>query len=378
MGGITMIKCAFFPVLPTTVPIVRHLIRNSTEFMITTLLSFPGSGLIGEDGSIADYREHIGLDVQVDLDRNSQCWECLLIADHQDGINIVKNNEYTKQLIVLALSLHKRVVCSKIFTPEECESFKKIAAESHSCFVYLPNKMPVLPVRSAGPLKRLHSFNILFGSIVSDPTIMDTCFGCVEQLSKTHHIAALSTNENPTLCGMQSLYPILHSSLTEIEKVYAINQYLTDIERENHPEIIILHLSEPILPFDEMVPGGFGMVPFIISKSVPTDLFICGIPFALYSPEFAKKLSDGLLGQNGYPVDGISLSNLLIDSTTITNEEHVSVVFVQNELVESHSDSFNLADSIPVYNAIRQDEKNQLTLSIEESYLDYSSTHVIP
>ncbi len=373
-----MIKCAFFPTLPATLPVVRYIMDGCTEYKITTLLSFPGSGLIGEDGGFADYRERLGLCVQEEIEKDSHLWDCLLVADHQDVLNKEKNDEYTKQLVLAAIRLQKRVVCSKRLTTEERESFERIAAANNCGFMYLPAQVPPMPSKPAGALERLHSFYILFGSIVSDPISMGTCLKCVEQLSQKYRVIVFSTDENSLLCETKTLYPILYSSASEVEKVYAVNRFLADIERRSHPEIVILHISEPVLPFDDTVPNGFGILPFMLAKSIPTNLFSCIIPFIYYSVEFAENLSEGIFRQNGYPVDGISISNLLIDSSSAVDKERVSIVYVKNEVVENYSNPVHPVDSIPVYNTFSHDEMTRLALDIEDAYLQFASTRVIP
>lgn len=371
-----MISCAFFPTLATTLPIIRHIMNSSTEYSIEVLLSFPGSCPVGQDGSISDCREPLGINVQVDIMKDVFKWERLLVADHKDILNAEKNNEYTKQLIITALHLQKDVVCSKRINKTDYEDFSKLAKDNACRFIYLPSEKDIKPLRNTGALERLHSFYILFGTIVNDSTSMDACFSCAELLSRFHSLSVFSTEENPIIGDVHSLYPIIHSRISESEKVYSINHYFASVESQNHSEITILHLSEPMLSFDDFDPNGFGIIPFLLSKSIPTNLFFCSLPFNYFSKEFAENLSDGVLRQNGYPIDGVVLSNVLIDSSHTSEGSHMSVVHVNKQLIESRA--YRNDDSIPAYNLLTLEGKAKIVKAIKEAYSQFMLSRVIP
>lgn len=371
-----MISCAFFPTLATTLPIIRHIMNSSQEYSIAVLLSFPGSCLVGQDGSISDCREPLGINVQVDIMKDVFKWERLLVADHKDILNAEKNNEYTKQLIITALSLRKDVVCSKRINKTDYAQFSKLATDNACHFIYLPSDCDISSLRNTGALERLHSFYVLFGGIINDSIPMDACFRCAEALSRFHSLSIFSTEENPIIGGVHSLYPIIHSTISESEKVYSINHYFANVESQDHSEITFLHLSEPMLSFDDFEPNGFGIIPFLISKSIPTNLFFCGLPYNYYSTEFAENLSDGVLRQNGYPIDGLILSNVLIDSTSTSEGSHTSVVYVNKQLIEDRS--YRNDGAIPAYNLFALEDKAQMVKTIKEAYSQFVLSRVIP
>lgn len=373
-----MIPCAVFPLLPTTIPIVRHIMNSSSEYAITTLLSFPGTGVEGQDGSIVDCREPLGMNIQIDIKKEPYKWDCLLVFEHQETLQPRQNDQYTERIIISALKMHKKVVCAKRLSLDAREHFKKVEADNHCQFIYLPFDWTSPSVKKVGALRRLHSFYVLFGSVINDTTSLDACFSCVEMLSKTHRVSVVSTEENTLMCGTKSLAPIIHAQIPEIEKVYAINQYLADAEYERHPEITVVFLSEPMLAFDDTEPNGFGIIPFMLSKSMQTQMFICSVPFSYQSQSFYKYLSDGVLHQYGYPIDGICLSNILLDSTSSAERKHISAVYMNNKFVDGSFHSTGATNGIPTYNTLNSNEKKRLVSEIESAFSDYISSRVIP
>lgn len=373
-----MIPCAAFPILPTTAPIIRHIIKSSTMYSITTVLTFPGTGIEGQDGSVVDCREPLGLNIQVDITKEPHKWYSLLVFDHEETSQPNQSDQYTAKIITSALKMHKNVICAKRFPPDVCEHFKAVGAENNSSFKYLPENWKVHTTKRRGALTRLQSFYILFGSIISDASSLDVSLSCFEALSKTHRVSFVSTEENSLLCGANSIVPIVHAPITETERVYEINRYLADIENRTHPEITILHLAEPVLAFDDTEPNGFGIIPYILSKSVPTHAFLCSIPFLYNTQSFIEHLNNGIIGQYGYPVDGICLSNVLLDSTSIAERKRISVVYMKSQFVESWLASNRTAIEIPTYNNLNANEKQRLLSDVESFYSDFMMSRVIP
>lgn len=374
-----MIACAFFPALPNTLPIIRSIIREKKNYSLTTLLSFPGFGLGDRDAGFLDLRDSVGLTIQTELSADNNNWECLLVADHQDDMNKEYNDSYTLQMMISAMCLHKDVKCAKRLSSSECNTCISIAKINNCNFTYLPHEEETR-YKTIGPLERLHSFYILFGSITYDAQSLDACLNCFEELSKVYRAVSLSTDENPLLCGVKSLFPIIHATFSETEKVYGMNQFFANIERTSHPELIFIHTKEPVLAFDDVVPNGFGLVPYMLSKAIPTNLFICSLPYLYCNPVFADNLNNGCMNQNGYPIDGIIASNMLIDASGISERERVSATYVPGKIVERQLSAYQQLEEeqIPTYNVISKSGIEQLVSDIAEVFREYSSIRVIP
>lgn len=374
-----MIACAFFPTLPNTLPIIRSIMREKKDYSLTTLLSFPGFSLGGRDAASLDLRDHVGLTIQTEVSAENNNWECLLVADHQDDMNQEQNDSYTLRMMISAMCFHKDVICAKRLSSADYNTCITIAKMNNCNFTYLPDE-EVPRDKAFGPLERLHSFYIQFGSIIYDAQSLDAYLYCIEKLSKTHRVVSLSTDENPLLCGVKSLFPIIHATISEAEKVYSMNRFCANIEKTSRPEVIFIHTKEPLLAFDDVVTNGFGLIPYMLSKAIPTNLFICSLPYSYCNPVFADNLNKGCMNQNGYSIDGIIASNMLIDASGISERERVSATYVPERIVEKQLPANQQLEEeqIPIYNVIGKSGKVQLVSDIEEVFRQFSSIRVIP
>jgi len=371
-------SCAFFPTSPYTLPLIRHIIREGKGFKLTALLSYPGFGLDGLDGSFADLRDCIGLNVHSDIREECCKWERLIVANHHDYLNSESNNRYVISLIMTAFKLKKDVVCVQRLNLDDYESCLCVAKANNCRLIYLPDLSVFTATKPINRLEKLHAFYILFGGIIPDASSMDAFFCCAEALSRKHRVSLISSEENTKLCKVNSIHSIIRSSISEENKIYEINYKLSCVEQREHPEIVLVYSEEPVVAFNDESFNGFGIVPFILSKALRTDLFMCSVPVSYYSPSFIGNLSEGILNQNGYSIDGISISNQLVDNSGILDKEHLSVTYVQRQVVDNIKLQYQSYSSIPAYNLIDDSEKERMAFDIEQAYLESIRTKIIP
>ena len=343
-----MINCAFYPVLATTIPVVRFINQGSSLYRITTLLSFPGSGLDGHDGGEADNGVSVGIKVVSDIHCGLDNWECLLIADSTNEFGTDDDDDVAMHIILQAIESKKAVICVRHLLEDDVCFFKKLASIKGVQFQYMRNAESKEPI-NRGPLKAIPSFVVLFGGVLKDPRVFETFLTSFLELSRVNNVIAFSTDLNAPLCGINPLAPCLRNTLSEQDKIYSINAQIARCCKNEHPRIILIHVSEPLVAYSELIPNGFGIVPFLLSKALKIDCCICGIPFSLCSTEFIHNLSCGLLAQNGYSVDAAILSNLLLDIPISIEKESTSVTYIPYSELENDYTIFN-TETIPVYN----------------------------
>ena len=133
-----MHSCAFYPVTASTIPIVRFINQGSEVYRITTLLSFPGSGLDGRDGGYADNGTSLGLTVKTNIMEGIEDWDYLIVAEHRSEL-IANNDDGIAFCTILdALEAGKSVICTKRFSEDDVRLFDKVASMKRLSFQYLP------------------------------------------------------------------------------------------------------------------------------------------------------------------------------------------------------------------------------------------------
>lgn len=375
-----MIPCAFYPVTADTIPVVRQINRYADEKRIVTLISFPGSGLAGKDGGYADCGCEVGIKVQERIEYESSMWECLIVAffgDH-DQEELSERQSHTVRMIDYALSMKKQVVCAQGLSEENLEYFRNKARNEKCDFCYLPIDTIKTAPRFDGATKAIHSFCVLFGNVVQDSASFEAFLQCSSELSKTFPIISISTDDNAMLCGFNSVSHILRSGISETQKIYQINRLVAGASERERPELVLIHISNAMLAYNDSVPNGFGVIPFMFSKAVPTHCFICTIPFALSFPDFVEELSKGIENQNGYPVEGIVVSNMLIDSPAVFESESISATYAPISTIEETLQYYTNNGETPAFCITNQTNIDKLVALLVDGLNQFKLSSTIP
>ena len=185
-----------------------------------------------------------------------------------------------------------------------------------------------------GRLERLNAFYAAFGSVIGDASSLTVVSKCFEQLDTKCRVSVVSTDINAELYGAHSIYHILHSNLSEAAKIYAINSYMKSIEQKEKPTIVLVLMLEPLVEYSETVPNDFGIIPFLLSKAIPTDFLECSVPYDLCNAAFIINMSDGIEKQNGYPVDAVHFSNVVVDYTLVDEQDLISAAYIPTSQIK--------------------------------------------
>lgn len=237
-----------------------------------------------------------------------------------------------KRLVEYALQNGKLVVCNLTLESTILKRFREMNRLYEGVFEYVvPQYIPVEPQHGI-PLK-LTAKTILVGSVIPDVESLSLSFEIINRLSRNHRIAAFTTSENGNLLGMVSLYPYFNTPLLlneeRIEMVKAVIQAQSE---QSNPDIILIHINEAMMEYTEVITQGYGIVPYFISRILRPDIFACGFPLNLCNESVIKSISDDISGRFGFAVDYAFTTNVLIDSTSAQNLEHVSIVHCDSDL----------------------------------------------
>lgn len=330
-------KYAFFPITDRTIPIVRFLNEHSQDCQIVALISFLDIEYCGYDGAYADLGKELGLPVFSSIESSADLWDGLIVADEESITNLrLKDDKHICLLMQKAIERGKTVICSREISETSKLKLKDLADSNHVEFMYLYKDKAEIPTVS-GRLEKLNAFYAVFGSVIGDASSLTVVLKCVEQMHTKCRVSVVSTDINAELYGAHSICHIIRSRLSESAKIYAINSYLKSIELKEKPTIVLVLMLEPIVEYSETVPNDFGIIPFLLSKAIPTDFFECSVPYDLSSDAFILNMSDGIEKQNGYPIDAVHFSNVVIDYTLVDEQGFISAAYIPTARIKERT-----------------------------------------
>ena len=72
-----------------------------------------------------------------------------------------------------------------------------------------------------------------------------------------------------------------------------------------------------MMEYNDKLTNGFGILPFIVTKALTPDYFVCGMPCGYGNSAYIDSFSEGIAGRFGFGIDYIHLSNVEIDPSVV-------------------------------------------------------------
>lgn len=364
----TPISGYFYEVSADTLPIVKYLDENSEQYYITTLLTFPGSGLSGKDAGYADNRPHAGKVIYSNLQETKEMWTTLLIANHSDIFDNGDIYSLTVDAIKTALILRKTVICAARLKPDDLNEFVLVNDHNDCQFIYLPGQENLPLSLDKGRLYCPIAPILFVGGLLEEANILEAFLSISGRLqSDNFNVVPISANVNCGLAGITTFSQLTYSEgIDEVQKVYKINNLVKKIEEDKQPDLFIIHLPGVMMEYNEIIPNGFGLFSYIISKALTPDFFICCMPCELANSKFISAVSEGIVSRFGFQIDYVHISNAIVDGAMIFGEEALTVVYTTQEDVNNRVTQLRSNSQIPAFNLLNNRDLDLLCEDINK------------
>ena len=364
---------SFFPICADTFPIIDQLARNNTV-ELTSLLTYPGSGLDGKSISRVNNRQNdsaIAMDVCNCFDELVDYGDALYVADYSNSLNKGEVHKVGIKVINKAIDQKKNVKCAMILSEDEIESISKHAKDKNVEFDYLLEKERVCIDNNHGKLYSSAVPVIFVGGIIEQADNLEVFLKVIEGLrTQGIKVKGLSPDTNCSLLGVETFSKIINEqSFQEQDRVYLFNNLIEQCNNEEHPDVIVVHLPEAMIEFSESCANGFGFLANLISKAIIPDFFICCLTYELADSRFVSMLSDGICQRYGFPIDCVHVSNTIVDGMAVFYDQIPTMTYTTNEEVEETLSIIASNESGKYYNAISKTGIERLVNYISSKFL---------
>lgn len=310
-------RIAFFPVFADTLPIIRYYKRYRSDVEIVELISPPGSCVCGKDAGFLDNREPFGMYVKSTDEANPDLWDEIYILNHD------------------VLGLEEREVQEQLYDP-----ILSIAQSNNKCVRAVSNnridtKVPGTNSRKykrQGVLTPIKKYVVFIGGVIGEANSFEVFLNLYGELRRNLRVVAFSTSENAEICDVVSLFNLVQErSLFEAEKVFAINNAISNAIKETDPDLVLVHVEEAMMSFNNSLTNGFGIVPYMVSQIISPDFSICCLPCDCADPEFITEFAQGLEGRFSFSPDVWHISNALLDHSVASEVQDANAIYVPIE-----------------------------------------------
>lgn len=340
-----MQNITIYPYHAGLLPIVRNFDILQEEYKISQLIAFPGSGFTGKDAGYACNQLPLNIMVSDSLDMQLP-WSVLLLDGEQ-----LKSPEKTKEILTEASAQRKKIFSFEHGTmgvPQwRKELYHKFSVEEYQDTISLDE------VKKVDSIHEIHTSVILVGGLVEQADTLE--IACtVTRLLRERGLKVETITGNPfgRLFGFHDLSPLFeigHSPSVIIEN---INKYSYLIQHKLVPDVIIICAPDGMVPYNSIVPNGYGIKTYMVCQGVCPDYCFCCVPLDLGVTEMIKIINEDFKGRYGVGISGVHISNLVIDSMQAIQDKKLSFSYAKMDKVKKQLAKVKKFSEIPVFNGV--------------------------
>ena len=246
--------------------------------------------------------------------------------------------DFVEKAISYALANGKLVICNILLDSGVLKRINQLQKQHNGNFEYSVPEFVPSELSKGTPFKPAAKI-IVVGSVIPEVESLPLCYRITQKLAEKYRVLSFTTSDNGNLLGMVPLRPYLDThSLGETERIDALKGIIQKHVQESNPEVILIHIAEAMMEYTEVITQGYGIVPYYLSRIIRPDVFACGFPLNLCNEAVVASISDELNGRYGFAVDIPFATNVIVDSTSAPNPEHVSIVHCDSKLATEFID----------------------------------------
>ena len=351
-------RAALYPYRKEYFPLVKYFEEFQEKYILSDVIAPEGYGLSGRDVAFAVRQEPMGLMVQNALDITAD-WMTLLVIEPEEKEEALWSEciNYIRQ----ALESGKRVeyYCSdRKHIPQEVLRWSQMKSYN------LTFHMAEDTIKGNAFADRFHVKSeildvpfILFGGTVQEADVMETMLIFALELQKQGMNCLLIANDPIyQLIGADSVrYIIKDKTLEPAEKVQQVNWMMKDLEMGLAPDVILLEAPDALMTYNEFAPNGYGLETYMVSQAHQPDYLICNLPCDLFQVNMIEMISSALEKKLGCGIDAAGISNVVIDAMDVMQSQKISIVRMDEEMVEHKYALCKQISSIPVFRKKKED-----------------------
>lgn len=357
---------------PYTTPWAIRLFE-SKNMHIHHIVAPKGRALEGKDCGEIDQRGTMNILVEEDFEQALADSNTLLIADgdHTKALrdNILAKTQY-------AISQGKHILCAMSLSKEEKHKLHAACIAHQVQFIYAFEKFS-LP-ESSFLIKTLEHEKlhippvpvVVVGEMLAGTNGDDVAIAIWEYFIRQGYQAKmLMPAGSAVLLGAHAINDWFNESADPVDLVRTIN-YQISLFGYMNSDIIIVRVPGNMIAFNENTCGDFGIHAYMISQAIDIDCFVLCAPYQSVDSILADELKTLLYYRFAIPLDGIHISNGLLDASYLLEHERVSFIRMLLSDVERQIDEHCKDTTVPVFN-IFQDAQS-IGITLEEKLKNFS------
>ena len=348
-------KLAFYPMTRDTCAAARHLSLMQgyilTQLFVPAYMKLNRMDISSIDGgnfssvSLTEYNKELISDLDtlfLEYDEN--------IDDLSLYLEVVSDAEEMGKEIILSRQLSEKINKKTITWPED-----KPFVENPETDRLLDVQVPVVTVLSQG----------MYTDQFATELALRKNF-----LDAGYKVSQIGSREISRFFGFQSIPDFIYEHRDSYDLILRFNRYVKEIVDSELPELLIIGVPGAIMKFNDRLLNGLGVLPFVISNAVRSDVSVMCMNFNQYKKETFEEMF--MFGQ--YRLDSliqfINIANTSASPDVYMDNLKLNFTDLDSEFVLQNIQQSMECGNYHVFNALDSESALNACIAIQDKLAD--------
>ena len=364
-----------YPLDINSVSLIRH--NNLIDkYKITKAVVPKAWGFTGEDASVIDKGDYLGLIVESDFDEAVKECETVLFVESETKLNF--NNMIYPQLIK-AVESSKNIVCAIKLEDKVKEEIVNIANKNNSTFEYLIEGNNDIEVPLIEYTDKINVPVIFVAGLCERTNKFEVQLALRENLiNMGYKVSQIGTRKYCELMGFHSFPEFMYSKeFYDHEKVTLFNEYVKLIELDENPDIIIIGIPGATIPYNDIFKGRFGILAYEISMAVSADITVlCSLLERCFDKKYFELMSNIHKDRFNSTIDCYNISPAMYNKKYSEYLKSVQYINTSSEYVNKKIEDYKNLKT-PIFNVLDKNDGKKMTEFIVNKLVGYAEEESI-
>lgn len=352
-------KTAIFPFDRDCLPILESadLLRG---IEIKKVISLRGWGFSGTTIPTYGGKQYT---VSCELDSAMDDCDCLWIVDSWNPCSF---SEHILPAVLCAKRKHKEIICTRKLSAHEKSVLKDSLREDFIRFTedFDPQMQSTIP--GLGLLGVINAPVVAVAGVTENTGKFDAQANLYRQFCRNgYDVCWISSRKEAVLMGAHAIPSFMfHPSLSENEKVSALNKFVMMLEGKEYPSLLLLGIPGSISLYSRKYSNDFGFLAQEILQAITPDVFIVGSPYPIHIENYSfEKVAELIEHQTGIPVDFSIMSSYMINRQESELQRKLVFSTIDKESVDQRVRQFSCRNLFHVDSLIDENKFYSAVLS---------------
>ncbi len=371
-------KIIVYPYDDQFTPVFRHR-ELLKDYEVVGLVSPRGWGLTGRDAGEADNGSPLGLFITSDFDGSMDICDAVLFSESRTQPEF---RQYFMPKVMSAIEAGKDILFTFPLKNDICNEISR-ACDTHGVdfkYYHYPEPRKALQgIFSEDELLFDIDTPVIFVLGTGERTNkFEIQLALRENIMKMgYKVSQIGTRGYCELLGFHSFPRVMFgNAISEISKIVSFNRFIKGLERDEHPDVIVIGVPGGIMPFNNRLPNRYGILAYEVSQAVTPDSTVYSCHYSEYTPEYFSKMNDTLKYRLGCKVDCYNMSNNIFDWVASKYEGRMVYTSSNSRFVDEKLRAYEQL-GLPIFNVLNSEGAVRMTDCLINKLAEYGETECL-